>query len=196
MTSSVPLIVTVWEIIVNIWMRHEMFLISWFPILHMQFSPNPNLSQEIVISQVCHGTIPVFRDDIYTHLFQKKSKQVGGVEDLEFPGVLKRKKNCGNSSGQLKKKWNFQGCSRKTHVKFPWVLIFDLGISKECHTILQNFQGWKLFFSGICKGAVTNLKISGWEGRGGSEKYVFNSPTPVWILFWNSSFCLTKRLYP
>ena len=41
------------------------------------------------------------------------------VEDKEFPGGKER-----NSKGQLKKKWNFQGCSRKTHLKFPWVLVF------------------------------------------------------------------------
>ena len=35
--------------------------------------------------------------------------------------------------GQLKKKWNFNGCSRKTQVEFPswqrawpWVLVFDI----------------------------------------------------------------------
>ena len=26
---------------------------------------------------------------------------------------------CGSSKGQLKKKWNFQGCQRKTNVEFP-----------------------------------------------------------------------------
>ena len=31
-------------------------------------------------------------------------------------------RSCGNSRGQLKKKCNFQGCSRKIHVEFPWVL--------------------------------------------------------------------------
>ena len=28
---------------------------------------------------------------------------------------------CRNSRGQLKKKWDFEGCSRKTHLEFPWV---------------------------------------------------------------------------
>ena len=33
-------------------------------------------------------------------------------------------------------------CPRTTHVEFPWVLVFEVGISKakEYHTILQNFQ--------------------------------------------------------
>ena len=26
---------------------------------------------------------------------------------------------CGSSKGKLKKKWNFQGCQRKTNVEFP-----------------------------------------------------------------------------
>ena len=59
---------------------------------------------------------------------------------MEFPGVLKKEHVCGNSRGQLKKKSNFHGYSRKTHVEFPWILVFDLRISKECNTILQNYQ--------------------------------------------------------
>lgn len=45
-----------------------------------------------------------------------------GVEDMEFPGVDFEERACGNWRGQLKKKCNFQGCSRKIHVEFPWVL--------------------------------------------------------------------------
>ena len=42
----------------------------------------------------------------------------GGVLDIEFPGLLKKAYGkCGNSKDQLKKKWDFQGCSRKNH---PW----------------------------------------------------------------------------
>ena len=66
-------------------------------------------------------------------------------------------KSTRNSRGELKKKWNLKGCSRKTHLKFPWVLVFDLGIFKDCHTVLHNFQGWQ------------NLKFQGGEGE--SEKY-------------------------
>ena len=32
--------------------------------------------------------------------------------------------------GSIKKKWNFQGWSRKSHVEFEWVLVFDTGNSK------------------------------------------------------------------
>ena len=65
-------------------------------------------------------------------------------------------------------------CSRKSPVESPWVLVFDLGICKGCHTILQNFQGWKLVFSRISKGKVTNLKILSFQ------KSIF-STFPVWI---------------
>ena len=41
--------------------------------------------------------------------------QTVGVEDTEFLGVLK-KKYVEIPGGQLKKKWNFQGCPRKTHM--------------------------------------------------------------------------------
>ena len=91
----------------------------------------------------------------------EKSKQ-GRLTELTEIGLLQKKthcwgsgqrfsrgikKICGNSRGKLKKKWKFQGNSRKSHVEFPLLLVFDLGISKACHTILQNFQGWKSSFS-------------------------------------------------
>ena len=65
------------------------------------------------------------------------------VENMEFPVVYIEKKAYGNCGAQLKKKLNFQGCSKKSHVEIPWVLVFDLGISKGCHTILQNFQDFQ-----------------------------------------------------
>ena len=67
-------------------------------------------------------------------LSQKKSNQEG-LRTWNFRG------SWGNSRCQLKKKWKFQGCSRKTNVEFPWVSVFDFGISKGCHTNSQNFQG-------------------------------------------------------
>ena len=108
-------------------------------------------------------------------LFQKKSKQRGWghgtSRDIE-------EKACGNSRGEPKKKWNFQGCSRKTHMEFSWVLA-------ECHTILQNFQGCKkLAFSGISKGKVTNLKILGSFVR----KVYPQLPLPVWMFSGISQF--------
>ena len=59
---------------------------------------------------------------------QKKSKQVTEViEGIDFPGILKKE-------------------HMENLMEFPWVLVFDLGISlnKGCHTILQNLHGWKL----------------------------------------------------
>ena len=58
-------------------------------------------------------------------LFQKKSR---GIEE----------RACGNSRGQLKKKWNFQVQMFKKNscdVKFSWVLVLTLG----CHTISTQF---------------------------------------------------------
>ena len=51
-------------------------------------------------------------------LFWKKNR-VGGDEDMEFPGVLK-KEHVEISRDWLKKKRNFQGIWRKNHVEFPW----------------------------------------------------------------------------
>ena len=56
-----------------------------------------------------------------------------------------------------------------------------LGISKGWHTILQNFQRWKLVFSRIFKGKVTNIKLP----EGGFQKSISTTP-PVWIFFLNS----------
>ena len=103
-----------------------------------------------------------------------------GVEDIHGISRDLEEKTCGNFWGQLKKKLKFQGCSRKTNAKFPWVLVFDFGISRGCHTNLQNFQGQKLFFSGISWSKVTNLKFPG----GFSEKYILNPPCLGF--FWNS----------
>ena len=56
---------------------------------------------------------------------------------MEFPGALKKK--TGNSKGQLKRGEISTGDQKKSHVEFPpWVLVFGLGISKECHTILSS----------------------------------------------------------
>ena len=48
----------------------------------------------------------------YLYLATRKNPNRGGVEDIKFPGVLK-KKHCRNSRGQLKKKWIFQGVFKK-----------------------------------------------------------------------------------
>ena len=83
-------------------------------------------------------------------------------------------RTCGNSRVYLKKKRNFQGCSKKNYVEFPCFLVFEVRISKGYHTILQNFQGFKLVFSRFSKGKVTILKIPGGreEGGGGGQESI------------------------
>ena len=107
---------------------------------------------------------------LLNRLFQKNSKQwawcwVHGIST----GI--EETACGNSSRQLKKKWNFPGWSRY-HDEFPWVLVFGLGIFKGCHTIFQNFQVWIFVFSRISNGKVINLKVPGFF----SKHYVLNPP--------------------
>ena len=73
--------------------------------------------------------------DIKTSGSQIKSSRGYGISR----GIEER--TCGNSRVQLKKKQNFQGLQKKLMWNFHgWVLVFDFGISKGCHTILQNFQ--------------------------------------------------------
>ena len=81
-------------------------------------------------------------------------------------------RKCGNSRGQLKKKWNFQGCSRENSWNFHGSCFLTLEFPRGV-TILLNFQGWKLVLSGVYKGKVTKEKYS--------EKYILNPP--VWIFF-------------
>ena len=74
-----------------------------------------------------------------------------GLRAWNFQGYWR--KNMRKLLESIKKKWNFLGCFKK-NMEFPWVLVFDFGISKKCHshTILQNFLGWKLVFFEISKG--------------------------------------------
>ena len=91
-------------------------------------------------------------------LFQKKPKH-GGVKIWNFQGY-QRNSMC-----------NFQRL-RKSHVEFPGVLVFGLGISKGWNTILQNFQVWSSVLPRISRGKVKKWKIPG----GFSKKYVLNPP--------------------
>ena len=45
------------------------------------------------------------------------------------------------------------------------MLVFDFRSSKEFNTILLNFQGCKLVFSGISKDKATNLKFQRWFSK-------------------------------
>ena len=57
---------------------------------------------------------------------------------MEFPGVLK-KKHVEIPEVNLKRSGISRGVPEKLG-EFPWFLVFDLRISKECNTILQKFQ--------------------------------------------------------
>lgn len=66
---------------------------------------------------------------------------------------------CGNSKGQLqlKKIWDFHGCSRKGHVEFPWHLVVDLGISKKVSMDWNIKLQWIYKFNSTIR--LTCLKI-------------------------------------
>ena len=72
----------------------------------------------------------------------------GGGEDIEFPQRYWWK-IMWKFWGQLKKKWNSQGCSRTTH----WISMQYLTLEfPRSVTDLAEFSGWKVVFSGISKG--------------------------------------------
>ena len=106
---------------------------------------------------------------------------------MEFPGLLK-KENVEIPGVNWKRCRISRGGQVKTHVEFPWVLVFDLGISKWCHTILLNFQEWKLVFSGISKCRSQKSKIS----RAGFQK-IISSTLPCLVFFWNSPLSFKKE---
>ena len=118
-----------------------------------------------------HTRYAISHIDSSNGLFQEKSKHgprvqyIHGISTpLPFLGVLKK-----NFLG-----WNFLG---------SWFLTLQFPISKLWQTILQNyFQGWKLAFSRISKGKVTNLKFPEW---GVSENYTY-PPTPHLFFFFFS----------
>ena len=111
----------------------------------------------------------------------KKSNQ-GGLRTWNFQGYWRA---YGNSREQVKKEWNLHLI--KKIVEFTCVLVFGLGISKGCSTILWNFQRWSFVFSKISKTKVRNLKISGIF----SKKYVNH---PCLDLFWNSPMLKYARV--
>ena len=65
------------------------------------------------------------------------------ADDMEFPGVLKKEHV--EIPGQLKKKWNFRGSSRKNYVEFPRVLDFDLRTSRVSRNFAE-YPGVKACF--------------------------------------------------
>ena len=85
-----------------------------------------------------------------------EKKQTGGIEEMEFPGVLKKE------NAEIKKEAELSGVFKENSRGMPKFLglafWLDLGISEGCHTILLSFQGWKLVFSRISKGKVKNFR--------------------------------------
>ena len=78
----------------------------------------------VLCTNTHHGiTYLVNHGMVKNGLFQKKSKQGAGAGGGRH-GISRslEEKTCGDSRGQLKKNWKFQGCSRKTNADFPWVL--------------------------------------------------------------------------
>ena len=129
-------------------------------------------------------------------LLQKKSEQLG-LRTWTFQGHWK--KCMWNFQGSTKKEVEFLRVMGKNNVKLPWVLVFDFGISKGSHINLQNFQGWKLSFSGISRGKVINLKIPG-----GFQKTISLNPRlDVSVIvhsfssalqnFFNNKFCWSGK---
>ena len=90
-----------------------------------------NITQDNMSQKIMHNSVKT-----YIGLLQKNREGGSGGGRGERVGG-----GNGISKGQIKKKWKFQGCSRKTNAELPRVLVVDFGISKGCHTNLQNFQG-------------------------------------------------------
>ena len=109
----------------------------------------------------------------------------GSVYGISNPGILKKGQHK-NPRIQLRSKWNFWGFQRKTDVKFPWVLVFDHGIS-NFKIVAHNFAEFlglkKLVFSRISKVNATNLKFP----EGGFRKVYLPLRPPTGLkVFWNS----------
>ena len=78
------------------------------------------------------------------------------------------RKSMWNSRGQVEKK-----CSRKTmydYVEFPWVLVFDIGISNGCLTILQIRDSRHAVLKKRAYGNTRGQSISRWISKCIQEK--------------------------
>ena len=85
--------------------------------------------------------------------------QTGGVEDMEFPGVLK-KEHVEILGINLKRSGISRVCSRKIHVEFPWVLFLTLEFPRGATQFWRISRGESLL-SLEFEVKVTNLKIPG-----------------------------------
>ena len=100
---------------------------------------------------------------ILMHYYRKKTNRGG---DRISRGIQER--TCGSSRGQSKKKWNFQGCWRKTSAEFP-----------RCITQFCRISRGESLFSLEILSKFINLKFPG-----GFQKSM--SSTPSLAFSWNS----------
>ena len=80
------------------------------------------------------------------HLEKMQTQVTEWVEDIDILCILK--KNVWKFQGSIKEEVEFPRGAHEKLVEFPWILVFDLGIStkKGCHRIFQNLHWWKLIF--------------------------------------------------
>ena len=103
----------------------------------------------------------------------------GGVEE----------KTCENSRGWLKKKWELQGCSRKTNVEFPRYYFslahsphpWPSALGPQPHLLFYSPQSKSLF----CSPHVSKLLFHGPEW----SKLLFHSPVDRKYFLY---FCIVK----
>ena len=110
---------------------------------------------------------PKKTDSFYIGLFQKKTnKGEGGLRIWNFQGH------------QSNRVWNFQRWPRNNYVEFPGVLVFGLGISDRCNTVLHSsHQGWRIDLSEI------STEGNKWRIPGVFQKSMFSTPPPPFCFF-------------
>ena len=114
------------------------------------------LGVNVLLEECNFWHLPFFQVNWFISERRQGEGREGAVEDMEFPGVLK-KEHVEIFGVNLERSGISRSVNKSCAISI-WVLVFDTGVSKGCNTILQNFW-WKLGFSGIFKGKVTNLKI-------------------------------------
>ena len=108
-------------------------------------------------------------DSFYIGLFQKKTNKGEGGRGLRIWNFQ------GHQSNRV---WNLQQWPRKNYVEFPGVLVFGLGFSDRCNTVLHTFhQGWRIDLSEI------STEVNKWKIPGGFQKSMFSTPPPPLLFF-------------
>ena len=130
-------------------------------------------------------------DKIPTKIKWKKNKKNRLFLHWSIPEKNKQRGGGGlriwNFQGhQSNRAWNFQRWPRKNYVEFPGVLVFGLGISDRCNTVLHSsHQGWRIDLSEI------STEVNKWKISGVFQKSMFSTPPPPpFVSFWNSPLYL------